>query len=132
MLEKIISDGRAGAGQAARTAATAHRIATGGSTPDGVPPGPNVRDSDATLWFGDTTTPHAHQFARACQDLGKPFLPVSPDAEFQPTHVAEWIAENRVRTLNVAGNPEADEPGIGDRVEAFLGGVLERLGFERA
>jgi hypothetical protein len=34
--------------------------------------------------------------------------------------------------LNVAGNRESDEPGIGDRVERFLGQVLQQLGHELA
>ena len=29
----------------------------------------------------------------------------------------------------MAGNREHEEPGIGDRVERFLGEVLEQLGF---
>ena len=36
----------------------------------------NVRDSDATLWFGETTTADAQATVGACQRLGKPCLPV--------------------------------------------------------
>ena len=55
-------------------------------------------------------------------------MPVYPGASFEPSHVATWITENQIRTLNVAGNREAEEPGIGDRVERFLGEVLQLLG----
>jgi hypothetical protein len=43
-------------------------------------------------------------------------------------HVAEWIVENKVRVLNVAGNRESRAPGIGDRIERFLADVFRRLG----
>ena len=33
---------------------------------------------------------------------------------------------------NVAGNREDEEPGIGDRVERFLGEVLQQLDHDRA
>jgi hypothetical protein len=158
MLEKIVSGGQTGADQAGWRAAEAFGVPTGGWMPRGFPtedgPHPefaeryraaelptdsglagteqNVRDSDATLWFGETTTSDAQATVGACYRFGKPCLPVGPGASFQPSHVATWIAENQIRTLNVAGNLEAEEPGIGDRVERFLGQVLQQLGHERA
>ena len=77
----------------------------------------NVQDSDATLWFGETTTAGAQATVGACLGFGKPCMPVYPGASFEPSHVATWIAENQIRTLNVAGNREGEEPGIGDRVQ---------------
>ncbi len=59
-------------------------------------------------------------------------MPVYPGASFEPSHVATWIRENQIKTLNVAGNSEGEEPGIGDRVERFLGQVLQQLGHQRA
>jgi Circularly permutated YpsA SLOG family len=104
-----------------------------------VPPGDaatptarNVQDADATIWFGETTTADAHATVAACRQSDKPCMLVYPAAAFQPEHVATWIAENQITTLNVAGNCEAEEPGIGDRVERFLGEVLVRLGHKRA
>jgi hypothetical protein len=158
MLDKIISGGQTGADQAAWRAARAFGIPTGGWMPqgflteDGSHPEfveryaavemptdsyparteQNVRDSDATLWFGLTTTSGAQETVGACQRLGKPCLPVYPGASFEPSHVATWIAENQFRTLNVAGNHESTEPGIGERVEQFLGQVLQQLGHQRA
>ena len=58
-------------------------------------------------------------------------MPVYPGALFEPSHVAAWIAENKIKTLNVAGNREHEEPGIGDRVERFLGQVLQHLGHQQ-
>jgi hypothetical protein len=157
MLDKMISGGQTGADLAAWRAAQAFGVPTGGWMPKGflTEDGPhpefaerygatelptdsdharterNVQDSDATLWFGETTTAGAQATVVACHRSGKPCMLVYPSASFEPSHVAMWIAENQVRTLNVAGNREADESGIGDRVERFLSQVLQQLGHER-
>jgi hypothetical protein len=158
MLDKIISGGQTGANQAGWRAAKAFGVPTGGWMPMGLVTenGPcpefaerfgaaeltaesncaylelNVHDSDATLWFGETTTSGAYATVDACQRFGKPCMPVYPAASFDPSHVAAWIAEHKIRTLNVAGSGESEEPGIGDRVEWFLGQVLQLLGHRRA
>jgi hypothetical protein len=158
MLDKIISGGQSGADQAAWRCAAAFGVATGGRMPKGflTEEGPrpefagrygaaetptdcdiarieqNVQDSDATLWFGETTTRGANATVGACQRLGKPCMPVYPGAEFEPSHVAAWILENRIRTLHVTGSREGEELGIGDRVELFLGKILRHLGFARS
>jgi hypothetical protein len=158
MLEKIVSGGETGASQAGWRAAQAGGIAAGGwmrkgfLTDDGCRPEfadhcaaaelptasalacieANVTSSDGTVWFGRTTTPAAHATATACLAQRRPFLPIYPGASFEPSHVALWIAENKIKTLNVTGNREHDEPGIGDHVERFMGAVLEQLGHERA
>jgi hypothetical protein len=157
MLETIISGGQPGVGLAAWRVAAAYRVPTGGWMPRGflTEEGPrpefaarygarelaadetlaqtrsNVRDSDGTLWFGETTTREAWEAVAACQELGKPCLTIYPGAAFRPAHVVAWIDQNRVRTLHVAGNRERDEPGLGERVEAFLVLVLEELGHAR-
>jgi hypothetical protein len=158
MLDKIITGGQTGADRAGWRAAKAFGVSTGGWMPKGflTEDGPhpefaeryaaaelptvseaarteqNVQDSDATLWFGETTTSGAQATVGVCHRLGKPCMPVYPGASFEPSHVSTWITENKTRTLNVAGNREAEESGIGDRVERFLGQVLQQLGHERA
>jgi len=157
MLAKIISGGQVGADQAAWRAAGAFGIPTGGWMPRAflTAEGPhpefasrygaaempadgdsgyidhNVRDSDATLWLGETTTPVASATVSACHRLGNPCLPVYPAASFEPSHVADWITENHIETLHVTGSTEPEQPGIGEQVERFLGQVLERLGHKR-
>ena len=158
MLVQINSGGQSGADQAAWRVAKAFGIPTGGCMPAGfatedgacpefarryaaaeLPPGDdfdcteqNVHDSDATLWFGQTTTPSAHATVSACHKFGKPCMLIYPGASFEPLHVATWIAEKKFTTLNVAGNREAEEPGIGDLVERFLSEVLQLLGHKPA
>jgi hypothetical protein len=158
MLEKIVSGGETGADQAGWRAAKAFGLVTGGWVPKGFlnDDGPhpefvqqwgavelpaeseqtcterNVQGSDATVWFGRTTNSEAHATAAACLAFGKPYMPVYPGASFEPSHIADWIREHKIKTLNVAGNRELREPGIGDRVEQFLGEVLKQLGHQRA
>ena len=158
MLDKIISGGQSGADQAGWRAARTFGVSSGGWMPRGFLteegphpefadeygatelPADSVRDrteqnvlaADATLWFGVTTTSGAQATVGACHRFAKPCMPVYPGASFEPCQVATWIAENKIGTLNVAGNREEEEPGIGDRVERFLGEVLQQLGHERA
>ncbi len=91
----------------------------------------NVRDSDATLWFGDPSSPGGARTRQECWKHSRSFLPVEPGAPTLPSQVAAWLASMHVKTLNVAGNRESRAPGIKGRVERFLGVVLRRLGHDR-
>lgn len=118
MLDKIISGGRTGAEQAAWRAAATFGVPSAGWMPGGLltvaaelPPDSavhqtemNVRAADATLWFGTTTTLGALETVGACHRFAKPCMLVYPGASFEPWHVASWIAETRIATLNVTGN----------------------------
>jgi hypothetical protein len=141
MLLKIITGTAPGAEQAARRAAESFGVPVVVVTREGgeaLPPhddGPltegGARQPDATLWFGRTTTPAAWAAIASCQRLARPCLPVYPEAAFEPGHVVDWLRENVVKILEVAGNHESDEPGIGERVERFLAEVLKGLGHEQ-
>jgi hypothetical protein len=45
----------------------------------------------------------------------------------RPADVVAWIEAEKVRVLNVAGNRESTQAGIGERVERFLTDVFGRL-----
>src|SRR4051794_27751768 len=101
MLERVVSGGQTGADQAGLRAARACGIPTGGWAPLGwqtedgpapwladfglveLPDGgypertrANVRDSTATIWFGDPGSPGGRTTLRACHKLGMPVLEV--------------------------------------------------------
>jgi hypothetical protein len=59
----------------------------------------------------------------ACRELGRPSLIVDPGVT-RPSQVRRWEDEKGIRVLNVAGHRESRSPGIGGRVEAFLGRVF--------
>jgi hypothetical protein len=154
MLDKTISGGQTGADQAAWRAAKAHAIATGGWMPKGflTEDGPrpefaelygalemptdsyclrteqNVRDSQATLWFGSTDTPGAKTTLNACQGMGRPLLIVQ-QRQIRSTAAAVWLrSQPPITLLNFAGNRESKANGIGDRVEQFLAQLFRQLG----
>jgi Circularly permutated YpsA SLOG family len=153
MLDRVISGGQAGADQAGWRAAKACGIPTGGWMPKGflTEDGPcpefaelygatelptayyparirrNVLESDGTLWFGSFdsgifTTTHDATLLRSD---AYPFLIVHRVTK--PLDVAWWIRSNKVRVLNVAGNRELINPGIGERVEVFMLAVFRKL-----
>jgi len=153
MIERIISGGQTGADQAALRAARAAGISTGGWMPKGfrTEDGPrpefaelygmvemgtidyrprteqNIRDSQATLWFGSTHSAGFKVTSNACGGVGRALMVVSTRRGTKPSDVAAWTVARRVKVLNVAGNRESKAPGIGAKVERFLADVFARL-----
>lgn len=153
MIERIISGGQSGADQAGLRAARAVGIPTGGSVPKGwlTEDGPatwlaewglkehwsdkypprtkqNVIDSDATIWFGRGDSRGYGCTRRAALDEARLWFEVGlSDEPVYPRQVADWIRENDIRVLNVAGNRASVSPGIGERVERFLTCVFRIL-----
>jgi Circularly permutated YpsA SLOG family len=133
-LIKVISGGQTGVDQAALFAAKAAGLETGGWAPGGwrtaagvdfrlrdewglrehaselYPPrtAANVRDSDATLRLAvDFSMPGERCTRKAIQRFGRPYLDVPLIESFEWSKLAlNWLVENKVRTLNVAGNRE--------------------------
>ncbi len=151
MALKIVSGGQTGADQAGWRAGRSLGLPTGGwmprgfETEDGHRPDfarlygavelaggyrertqANARDSDATVWFGDPTSPGGKTTLRACKALGRPVFLVAAGVT-RPSDLTTWLVVNRVEVLNVAGNRESTQPGIGVRVERFLIAALGRL-----
>lgn len=147
---KVISGGQTGADQGALFAAREAGIATGGWAPKGwkTEDGPapwlagygleqhessdysvrtraNVADSDGTLWFGQANTKGYWATLKACKGFEKPFRVVRQGEV--PITIADWARGRWIETLNVAGNRESVNPGIGRRTEAFLAAVFREL-----
>jgi hypothetical protein len=124
-LERIVSDSLPGAGEAARRAAQAAGLATGGEPSVRA----DVRESDLTLWFGDDTgTAAARAVSGACDDLGRPWVRVLSGFT-RPQDIARRLRGDGIRILHVAGESEGKSPGIGARVERFMADVFRELGF---
>jgi Circularly permutated YpsA SLOG family len=154
MLDRIITGGQTGCDQAGWRAARATGIPTGGAMPRGflTEAGPrpefatqygahelespeyptrtlaNVRATDATVWFGSPESSGGVCTLSACRAFRKPYLVIGlePDKTL-PSQVAGWLAANNVRILNVAGNRKSRQPGLGARVEVFLGRVIRAM-----
>lgn len=98
----------------------------------------NIAAADATICFDAAESKGTDLAYATCERLKKPFRCVMIDyaADGQPfvsrlTHppkeIAEWLVENNVRVLNVAGNRESKAPGIGKLVEKYLAAVFGAL-----
>jgi hypothetical protein len=88
----------------------------------------NVRDSDGTLVLH--AGPPRGGTALTLRILArqrKPVQVVDLDKGASPPAVAEWIAGQAIRVLNVAGPRESESPGIGARARRFLEEALLHL-----
>lgn len=97
----------------------------------------NVRDSDATIWIGNPRSPGARLTLRMSQTHKKPlfWVPkawVLPDEPSIHSHamcvanVKHWLLWDHFQVVNVAGNRESSNPGIGKAAEAFLTEVFRK------
>ena len=87
----------------------------------------NVAESDGTLILsrGKLTGGTALTESIALQH-GKPSIVIDLVTELGVQPVEEWIAENRIRTLNVAGPRESQQTGIFDQASAYLREFFKR------
>lgn len=79
----------------------------------------NAKKSDATVWFGDPSSPGRKTTLRACYALGRPVFIVE-DGITCPLALTTWLVAGYVEVLNMARNRESTVTGIGERVERFL------------
>lgn len=150
---KIVSGGQTGADRAALDWAIRHDIPHGGWCPMGrraedgristqyllteTPSANylqrtewNVRDSDGTLIFtlDARLTGGSLKTAVFAEKHGKPCLHVHPGLSYQiAAEVLRFVADNGIRTPNVAGTRGSKEPYVGKFVEK----VLEEAFFPR-
>ncbi len=145
MITKIVSGGQSGADRAALEVAESLGIPTGGWAPAGwrTEHGPapelgtrfnlrehvdanyrgrtyaNVCDSDATIWFGDRTSPGGQATAVGCL-IEKKIILLNPTAKY----LRAAIQEKRWEVLNIAGNRASSNPGVVEQVRSVLTGAL--------
>jgi hypothetical protein len=95
----------------------------------------NVKDSDGTLiLFEDTMSRGTELTAKNAQRLGRPLCTVDiigflewETARFEEEIriVCDWIEENEIEVLNIAGPRESSSSGIGAMATAFLKRLFE-------
>jgi hypothetical protein len=156
MLRKVISGGQTGADQAGLRAARRCGIPTGGYAPMGwlTLDGPqqallqgfglrehdvlgygartdrNVEMSDGTVRLARVwNSPGERRTLRAIQRLDRPYFDVDFPFSHRDWHLmaVQWILENHIKVLNVAGNSETTAFGIGAFAEEFLVLVFGRV-----
>lgn len=136
---KIISGAQTGADQAALRAAVDLGLQVGGWIPQGrrtdagrlsdelfaqwhltehpspaYPPRTeqNVRDSDGTAIFGNPYSPGCVLTTKLARRHHKPIIIMEVNG-YDAETLIRWLLNNHIRTLNVAGNRERINPGIG-------------------
>lgn len=85
----------------------------------------NVCLSDGTVLMGDASSGGSRETKAFCIEHQKPCyeLPWRSGESVPLEKVADfrlWLAEHKIRILNVAGNRESGQPGIYDAARAFL------------
>jgi Circularly permutated YpsA SLOG family len=88
----------------------------------------NVKKSDGTVIFSKIPLCHGSRLTHTCTvKFYKPHLLIEPrtkDWELsnasQRAEFLHWLEKNKIVILNVAGNTESHNPGIGKLVEDFL------------
>lgn len=147
-LRKIVSGGQTGVDRAALDVAIELGIPHGGWCPRGrlAEDGPiddryrlretaspeytvrtqrNVLHSDATLILCRGRPSGGTELTRrVAKEHSKPCLVVDLGIAVDLTTVRDWIKEQRVRVLNVAGPRESQNPGIGQQAAAWLRDLL--------
>lgn len=150
MIDRLISGGQTGVDRAALDVALEVGIPCGGWCPrgrraeDGRIPARfplqecssrnyavrtrlNVVESDGTLILTRGSLSGGTALTDSiARELGKPCLVIDLVVEFDAQPVEEWIAENRIRTLNVAGPRESQQVGIYDQARDYLRKFLQR------
>lgn len=156
-LKLVVSGGQTGVDQAALFAAKQCGIETGGWAPKGwvTQVGPNVellrdtfglqecptsgykartwrnvRNSDATLRLARTfSTPGERCTMNAIRYYGKRSLDVDLTLQngLDPPFVVQWLLDEQITVLNVAGNSEQTSRGIGIQAAAYLILVFTQL-----
>lgn len=152
-VRKIISGGQTGADQGGLVAGRKLGLETGGTAPKGFrtatgddprlaslglvehrsdkyPPRTkcNVRDSDGTLVIGRHSSPGSKLTIKLCAELRKPCFLIQwlsgQDEALDPADFKRWLEDNEIETLNVAGNGEGGNQGIGRVTVDFLVNAL--------
>lgn len=159
MIKKVISGAQTGADQAGLIAAKNLGVKTGGWMPAGyrTAEGPrpdlaetydlkctavsgyhqrtsfNVRDSDATIIFGRTSSSGSKLTIKLAINMRRPCLIVTwgTDLTTAIAQVKEFLKEHKPKTVNIAGNREEKCPGIGAWVVSILEQAMGEFCAER-
>lgn len=145
-LRRVISGGQTGADRTGLEEAKKHGFETGGTVPRGcrTDEGPdpalvtefgcvehvspaypprtrlNVRNSDATVWFGNELSPGGKLTRRTCVDLKKRFIIISEPYDL-------FLAAQQYEVLNVAGNRRRTNPRVVAQVRAAFATLREPM-----
>lgn len=96
----------------------------------------NVKDSDGTIRIAQKLDSAGEKMTlEAINKYSKPYFDVHVvdpkqlviSAEMSPQVAVNWILQNNIKILNVAGNSEQTAPGIQEFAKAYIGEVIKIL-----
>jgi len=91
----------------------------------------NVKDSDGTIIIGDNNSVGSKLTIDCCKIHKKPYYRLAWSHKEAAVFNADcllfrkWLIDNKITTLNVAGNRETKNPGVGIFTKDFLVECLE-------
>lgn len=88
----------------------------------------NVRDSDATLVISDGAIGNGTELTiKMAVSMQKPMMIIDLDKkdDYLEEKFNNWLAENNVETLNIAGPRESSNPGIYEKAYQLLKQLLK-------
>lgn len=89
----------------------------------------NAKMGDGTIRFAFNFESAGEKVTlQACQKYKKPVIDVDVTVPRHVDEVVNWIKENNIEILNVAGNSESKHPGIREFVKDYLSQVFVLLG----
>jgi predicted Rossmann fold nucleotide-binding protein DprA/Smf involved in DNA uptake len=142
--QKVISGGQTGVDRAGLDAAIEAQFPIGGYVPkgrlaeDGIVPDKypmtemrtkdykartrqNVLESDGTLIINMGLLKSGTALtAKIVREYNKPLLIIQLDQDYEPGAVSQWINENQIEILNIAGPRESKVPGIYEKAKELL------------
>lgn len=82
----------------------------------------NVIESDGTLILRDSVEMKEGtlETIKFCKSLSKPYIVINIDDNINKSDFQNWLEENNINILNIAGNRESENPGIRGRAYLFL------------
>jgi hypothetical protein len=97
----------------------------------------NIKDSQGTMRFAVNMESSGEKCTlKGIVQYNRPHFDVhisdvtnfSIPEEYHPTAAAQWVIDNNIETLNIAGNSEKTAPGIEIWVERYVDSMLTHLG----
>jgi hypothetical protein len=85
----------------------------------------NVQKSDGTILIAENPDSPGSKLTReVAKREGKPFLEITDPDRYDPEELLQWVKDNGIEVLNVAGNREKASRGIGTRARNLLGAAF--------
>ncbi len=77
----------------------------------------NAQEADGTIWFGNEGSPGGILTLKKSSQEGKAKPLINPKSAAE---IKQWLSDNQIETVNIAGNREHTNPGIYEKSKQML------------